>query len=508
MKRVYEASDPVQAHLLKELLADNDIEASIEGERLFAIRGGTPVVYPSVLVREQDEENARVYVATFVENLKAASSQARQDRTCPGCGEKLAAQYTECWRCNATLTDEQRIDAQSEDSVDEFDLEPAPAKSAGRPCNAISFLILLAVVVLAFILGASVVYKRSAATHEAHLGYVAYQKEDYAAAIAHYNEAIRLHPDFEYYLHLRGLAYNKNKDYDNAIADLTRAIELNSTRSSNYATRAAAYRGKNDLEKALADYNMDVKLNFSESPGYSNRGWVYWLLGDLGKARDDAEYALNLNPKSVAAHDLRGIVFADKGDYASAIGEYGVALAIRKDAIVYVHRSQACFHAGKLDEALMDATHALEFDSKSIAALSFRGFLLSKANERQRAHAEYLKATELSARVPHELGSRAYAWAAIGDFAHAFQDAEAFRNRQPWNRFAFNNLACIHCMRAVTRQEGAEGEKEKAQDIEAALQALEEGMKKGLRDWAPLKEQSDLKILLGNPRFEKLFLKP
>jgi len=99
MKKIYDAADPVHARLLSEILSDNGIESVVRDERLFALRGSLPIIYPSVWVSEDDVEKARAHVAQF--EAGPATKPQGQTWTCPKCGEKLEAQFTECWRCSA-----------------------------------------------------------------------------------------------------------------------------------------------------------------------------------------------------------------------------------------------------------------------------------------------------------------------------------------------------------------------------------------------------------------------
>jgi len=97
MKRVYTASDPVNAHLVRELLEGNGIPAVVQDERIFAVRGSVPVVYPTVWVNEDGYEAARA----VVEQFDAAAKQPAETASwiCPACGERIDGQFTECWKC-------------------------------------------------------------------------------------------------------------------------------------------------------------------------------------------------------------------------------------------------------------------------------------------------------------------------------------------------------------------------------------------------------------------------
>jgi hypothetical protein len=105
-KRVYEARDPAEAELVNGLLEAEGIAGTVQQGALEAIFGemaGNSETLPSVWVRESDVDNAR----RIIEQFKRAGlpvDSARSNWTCPGCGEKLEAQFSSCWKCNTERT--------------------------------------------------------------------------------------------------------------------------------------------------------------------------------------------------------------------------------------------------------------------------------------------------------------------------------------------------------------------------------------------------------------------
>lgn len=102
MKRVYEAADPADAYLLKGLLDAADIEAVVQGEFLWGVRGDVPVppaASPSVWVlQDSDYERAMELVSTFCPQDHAWKF-AEDAWVCNRCGETNGEQFTECWNC-------------------------------------------------------------------------------------------------------------------------------------------------------------------------------------------------------------------------------------------------------------------------------------------------------------------------------------------------------------------------------------------------------------------------
>jgi tetratricopeptide (TPR) repeat protein len=85
-------------------------------------------------------------------------------------------------------------------------------------------------------------------------------KGDHDAALADYDQSIKLKPDYvDSYLN-RGLVHVEKKDYDSAIADFNRAIALKPNFARAFYARGRAYEAKGDLQQAVAGYEEAAKL--------------------------------------------------------------------------------------------------------------------------------------------------------------------------------------------------------------------------------------------------------
>ena len=81
-------------------------------------------------------------------------------------------------------------------------------------------------------------------------GYAAHLKGQFTAAIASYDEAIRLDPNYARAYNNRGLAYQAKGDLNRAIADFSEAIRLTPTLSAAYLNRGTAYAKKGDARQS------------------------------------------------------------------------------------------------------------------------------------------------------------------------------------------------------------------------------------------------------------------
>ena len=90
-------------------------------------------------------------------------------------------------------------------------------------------------------------------------------------------------------------AYNQS-NYDEAIADYNQAINLDPNYAKAYNNRGAVYYKLDDFEKAIADYNQAINLDPNYALFYWNRGDLQQQLGHNDEAMTDFHKCLTLNP--------------------------------------------------------------------------------------------------------------------------------------------------------------------------------------------------------------------
>jgi hypothetical protein len=100
----------------------------------------------------------------------------------------------------------------------------------------------------------------------------------------------------EFYLR-RGEDFSSVQDYERAIADYNTAIRLKPDYAEAYNDRGFAYYLKGDAERAIADYTRAIALRPNYPKAYNSRGVVYMAHGYGGaKAVADFDRAIALKP--------------------------------------------------------------------------------------------------------------------------------------------------------------------------------------------------------------------
>ncbi len=127
----------------------------------------------------------------------------------------------------------------------------------------------------------------------------------YDEALAEYNKALELRPDYARALINRGIIYRHLKQYDKALADYNRTLELIPDSPSTLYNRGITYRHLERYEEALADYASALQLK----PGYPrplyNSACVLSLMGKSDESLSYLQKAIDADEKyrQMAADD-------------------------------------------------------------------------------------------------------------------------------------------------------------------------------------------------------------
>lgn len=175
-------------------------------------------------------------------------------------------------------------------------------------------------------------------------------KGEIGRAIADFDRAIALNPEFADAYHNRGFVYREKGEAGRAIADYDRAIALNPKDAKAYNNRGIAYDDKGEYDRAIADYNRAIALKPKDAKAYSNRAGAYEAKGDFEKAAADRAKAVELDPKNAGTFtSLMTLGYAkfSIGDFKGASGDFQRALETKDDIYAMLFRYLARARAGE-----------------------------------------------------------------------------------------------------------------------------------------------------------------
>ena len=271
------------------------------------------------------------------------------------------------------------------------------------------------------------------------------QGGDYDLAIADYDQAIKLRPDYaEAYLS-RGGVYDAKGEYDRAIADYDQAIKLRPDYAEAYSNRGIVYKARGEYDRAIADYDQAIKLQPDLAVPYYNRGVAFADRGDHDQAIANYTEAIKLQPDLAVAYSNRGAVYDAKGEYDRAIADFNKAIKLQPDlAVAYANRGGVYGAKGEYDRAIADCNQAIKLQPDLAVAYGNRGGVYSAKGEYDRAIADCNQAIKLQPDYPEAYLSRGGVYDAKGEYDRAIADYDQAIKLRPDYAEVYSNRGNVH----------------------------------------------------------------
>jgi tetratricopeptide (TPR) repeat protein len=151
------------------------------------------------------------------------------------------------------------------------------------------------------------------------------QKGDYQNAIADYNRALVLNPQFEEIYFRRGIARSLTKDWQGAEADYTRAIEIKPQHAEAYLHRGSTRNLLANWQGAKSDFDVAITLEPNLASAYVGRGVALCELKNCQSGLKDYDRAISIDPNDADAFTRRAFAYHQLGNNRSAVANYVAA---------------------------------------------------------------------------------------------------------------------------------------------------------------------------------------
>ncbi len=202
-------------------------------------------------------------------------------------------------------------------------------------------------------------------------------KKDYPAAIAYYDQAIKLDSNQFEYFSFRGDAKANMNDNPGALADYTAAIKLKPDSDQTYSERAGIYAEMKRFTEAIADCSNAIKLNPNDALYFSLRAFYEDEQGNPTAALSDYTHAIALNPKDAQAYRWRSKIYAAQGDCNNAFSDLNTAIKLEPtDSSYYKTRGDLYYTTGDFERAIEDYNQTISLASDHSAYSRFFRMLL------------------------------------------------------------------------------------------------------------------------------------
>ncbi len=182
-------------------------------------------------------------------------------------------------------------------------------------------------------------------------------------AIPHIAEALRLNPSLpEAHINL-GSVRNKQGRPDLAESEYRTALQLKPSSAEAHDGLAVVLAETNRPEEALQQSLQAIALDPEDADSHYNLGRLYGLTGRPDQAIEQFRETIRLEPSNAEAHFNLGTAYAQKDQMKEAIAEFQAAVRSKPDyASAHFNLGSALARLDRYDEALAEFTEALKLN--------------------------------------------------------------------------------------------------------------------------------------------------
>jgi tetratricopeptide (TPR) repeat protein len=223
-------------------------------------------------------------------------------------------------------------------------------------------------------------------------------------AIIHYNEALRINPQYIDALSNKAKVLLAMGKIDEAIAVLNELLGISGRPYKVYNNLGLVYAQKGEVELAIENYNEALRLKPDYVEAINNLGSALKEQGKVDEAIKQWEKVLRLNPDYVEAHYSIGLAMAEQGKYDDAIMHLSEALRIQPDwAEAHYNLGGVYVRQGKLELAVEQCVEALRLNPDYLTARVSLAHTLLELGRVRSAIEQYYEILKLKPDDPETL---------------------------------------------------------------------------------------------------------
>jgi tetratricopeptide (TPR) repeat protein len=202
-------------------------------------------------------------------------------------------------------------------------------------------------------------------------GNIFYSNKNFEDAIASYDQALKIKPDYHDAWYNRGISLYHLGQFEAAIASFDQALKIKPDDHDAWYNRGISLYHLGQFEAAIAAYEQALKIKPDDHDAWYNRGLSLAYLGQYETAIASFDQALKIKPDLHQAWDNRGLSLAYLGQYETAIASFDQALKIKPD-FHQAFYNRACAHSlnHNPQSALQDLTTAIQLSPEHYRKLA------------------------------------------------------------------------------------------------------------------------------------------
>jgi tetratricopeptide (TPR) repeat protein len=179
-------------------------------------------------------------------------------------------------------------------------------------------------------------------------------------AIAHYEQAVHIMPDYADAHYNLGNALEKAGHVQEAVGHYEQAVRISPGNAEAHNNLGNGFVLEGKLSEAISQYEQSLQIDSEFAEAHNNLGNVFLQEGKLSEAIGHYERALEINPDHADAHYNLAVALEQAGRVQEAIKHYEQALRIDpENAEAHNNLGNVLLQEGKLTEAIGHFEQAL-----------------------------------------------------------------------------------------------------------------------------------------------------
>ena len=264
------------------------------------------------------------------------------------------------------------------------------------------------------------------------------------SAIAHYQQALEIKPDYAEGHYNLGNALAGRGRVDSAVAHYRQALEVKPDYAEACNNLGNALAGRGQIDSAITYYRKTLEIKPDYAEAHYNLGIALAGRGQIDSAIAHYQQALEIKPDDAEVHNHLADALAGRGQVDEAIGHYQKALEIKPNyAEALYNLANALAGRGRVDEAIAHYRKALEVRPDCVEAHNNLAVALTGRGQVEEAIAHYRKALEIKPDYVDAHNNLGAALAARGQVDSAIAHYRKALEIKPDYAGAHYNLAVV-----------------------------------------------------------------
>ncbi len=287
-----------------------------------------------------------------------------------------------------------------------------------------------------------------------------------------------------------GLALADQGQIKEAMDHYQEALRLRPNYQDAHNNLGVALADQGRIREAIDHFQEALRLRPNDEDAHNNIGVALANQGRTKEAIDHFQEALLLRPNDEHTHNNLGLALADQGQVIEAIVHYQEALRLRpnyQDA--HNNLGVALADQGRIREAIDHFQEALRIEPKNPEPYCNLGAIYRSQGKYEKAAEYYQKALSLQPKYALVLQNLALVYAMQGEYDKALSFHKKTIKLQPDNAGAYYNVACMYAQMG---------------QLEKAIDWLKKAIERGFERWDLIKTDQDLENIRNTSYYKQL----